>query len=175
MTDTEMLTAIADRLTIIDLIHNSCRGIDRMDKELAYSVWHEDAIADFSALGGYLGDGRGYVDQATEMHGHMEAHMHLAGNILIELEGNRAASETCIFVSLQQRDGERLVRYSSWCRYLDQWSKREGRWGIDKRTGISDFDEVREVTGTGLEATGLRSRADLSYANFATLASSRLG
>lgn len=168
MSELEVSEAIVEKVAITELIHRSCRGIDRMDKELAKSVWHADSVADFSALGGYCGDGYGYVEHATAMHSHMEAHMHLATNILIDLDGDRAASETCIFVTLQHRNEDKLLQYSTWCRYLDQWSKRGGRWGIDKRLGVADFDEVREVTRANPESTGRRDRSDPSYLNFAS-------
>ena len=32
-----------------------------------------------------------------------------------------------------------------WGRYIDQWSRRNGHWGLDKRNSIRDFDEIREV------------------------------
>ena len=48
-------------------------------------------------------------------------------------------------------------------RYLDRWSRREGRWAIDRRVYLHDFGGVREITGSTLPETGRRDRADPSY------------
>ena len=50
-----------------------------------------------------------------------------------------------------------------WNRYIDQWSKRNGRWGIDHRYTIIDFDEVREIAPIASHDRGRRDREDPSY------------
>jgi hypothetical protein len=64
-------------------------------------------------------------------------------------------------------DGDQLTQITSWCRYLDQWSRRAGRWAIDKRMIILDLDEVRPVVPLSSSTRGRRDRSDPSYANFA--------
>jgi len=51
-----------------------------------------------------------------------------------------------------------------WSRYIDRWSRRAGRWGLDKRIAIRDFDEIREVVPLGDHDAGRRDRSDPSYA-----------
>jgi len=53
---------------------------------------------------------------------------------------------------------------SVWGRYVDQWSCRNGRWGLDKRLSIRDFDEIREVKAMYDHDVGRRDRSDPSYA-----------
>jgi hypothetical protein len=170
------LQSVVDRLEITDLVYRYCRSMDRMDVDLGYSIWHEDSVADYSAAGGYKGSGRGFIDWVTANHRHMKSHAHLVSNILIELDGDRAASETYVFVTLQRLEGQTVQQIACWCRYLDQWSRRGGRWGIDKRVSVMDMDEVREVkplfTGAGI---GRRDGTDPSYEFFRTIKSGILG
>jgi hypothetical protein len=53
---------------------------------------------------------------------------------------------------------------SIWGRYIDRWSRRDGVWGLDHRTVIRDFDEIREVTPMADHQRGRRDRDDPSYA-----------
>ena len=60
-------------------------------------------------------------------------------------------------------DGLRLSRGPGG-RYLDSWEKRDGRWGLVRRSVVFDHQEVREVTampGHGLPAA--RDESDPSY------------
>ena len=41
------LQEVADRQAITDQIYRYCRAMDRIDHELGYSIWHEDAVADY--------------------------------------------------------------------------------------------------------------------------------
>ena len=50
-----------------------------------------------------------------------------------------------------------------WGRYIDSWSKRDGRWGIDHRIAIRDFDDMRTVTPMSDDARSRRDREDPSY------------
>lgn len=153
--------AIQDRLAITDLLYRYCRAMDRIDSGLGYSVWHEDGVADYGPL--FKGPGRGFVDWVCERHRPMVAHAHQLSNVLIETERDRAASESYVCITLRYRMDGRLMELAVRGRYLDRWSRREGRWGIDKRWFVQDFDELREVAGINLEGWGRRDRLDPSY------------
>ena len=60
--------------------------------------------------------------------------------------------------------GDRLMQIMSWSRYVDTWSKRDGRWAIDHRVAIMDLDEIRDVTPLGKNSRGSRDTSDPSYA-----------
>lgn len=155
--------ALADRQAITDLIYRYCRSVDRLDIPLGHSIWHEDAHADYGA-DYYQGPGKGVIDLICENHLGCLHHSHQISNILIDLNGDRAGSESYCTASLRMiRDGK-LVQITVWARYVDQWSRRDGRWGLDKRTTIRDFDEIREVTELQRYAAGTRDRTDPSYA-----------
>jgi SnoaL-like domain len=162
MTDLARLEAAADKQEIADLIYRYCRSMDRMDHEQGYAIWHEDAIVDYGP-DGFQGTGREFIDWVCETHKQLDAHSHQVTNIVIELDGDKAASEAyCIATLRAHRDGKH-TQLMVWNRYIDQWSKRNGRWGIDKRVTVIDFDEQREVTPIGQRSLGSRDHGDPSY------------
>jgi len=157
------MRSLADRQAITDAIYRYCRSMDRIDVELGYSIWHEDAIADYGE-DIYVGSGRGFIDHVCEQHRRAVAHSHQVTNIIIELDGERAGSESYVTSTLRVLRGEQLKQITVWGRYIDQWSRRNGRWGIDKRIAIRDFDEVRDVTALSRLDRARRDLTDPSYA-----------
>ena len=152
---------IADRMAITEAIYRYCRAMDRIDAELGHSVWHEDGEADYGAI--YRGSGRGFVDWACVAHRTMLATSHRVTNVLVTLDADRAASESYVVATLRRMDGSRLVQTSAWGRYVDRWSRREGRWAIDRRNYVHDFDEVREIMETALPGSGRPDRDDPTF------------
>jgi hypothetical protein len=159
--DAETLQAVADRQAITELLYRYCRAMDRIDAELGYTIWHEGATADYD--GYYKGTGRGFIDKACETHRRVLAHSHQVTNIIIELDGDRAASESYVTANLRMKRGEQVKQLTVWGRYLDQWSRRDGRWGIDRRVQVHDLDEMREVTPSSEQQRTRRDHADPSY------------
>jgi hypothetical protein len=162
VTDESRVNALLDRQAITDLIFRYCRSVDRLDISLGHSVWHDDATADYGA-DVYQGEGRGAIDHICAQHRRMLHHSHQVSNILIDLDGDRAGSETYVTASLRGYRNEQLIQMTIWARYVDRWSRRDGRWGLDHRLVIRDFDEVREVTPLHQHDVGRRDRSDPSY------------
>ena len=156
------LQDVADRLAITDLIYRYCRSVDRLDIPLGHSIWHEDGQADYGKAV-YQGNGRGVIDHICAQHRHTLCHSHQVSNIIIDLDGDRAGSESYVTATLRVRRGEQLAQITVWGRYIDQWSRRGGRWGLDKRISVRDFDECRDVTALYEHDTGRRDRSDPSY------------
>jgi hypothetical protein len=124
--------SIADRQAITDQIYRYCRAMDRIDHELGYSIWHEDGTADYG-VEVFQGTGRGFIDFVCGQHRGTLNHSHQVTNIVIELDGDRAGSEAYMTLSMRvERDG-RLMQIGVLSRYIDRWSKRDGRWAIDHR------------------------------------------
>ena len=167
--DAALLRALADRQAITDQIYRYCRAMDRMDHELGYSIWHEDGTADYGEAN-FVGTGRGFIDHVNRQHAHLVSHSHQVTNILIELDGDTAGSESYCIATLQmardgQTEGDRSRRRMQVCtRYVDRWSKREGRWALDHRQALMDLAEIAEITAMPLHASGSRDRTDPSYA-----------
>ena len=151
-----------DRQAIVDQLHNYARAMDRIDHALGYAVWHEDGTADYGPM--FSGTGRAFVDWACETHGGMIAHAHRISNILIRVEGEQARSEAYVHATLRFEQGGGLRQASVFGRYLDRWSKRDGRWAIGARVYVQDFDDIRDVGTQIITPWGRRDRSDPSYA-----------
>lgn len=158
----DTLRALADRQEITQLIYRYCRSVDRLDVPLGHSIWHDNGVADYGPEV-YQGPGKGAIDLICAQHRHTLHHSHQVTNILIDLDGDRAGSEAYVTASLRMLAGEQLRHIMVWSRYIDTWSRREGRWGLDKRIAIRDFDEIRDVTEMARHDTGKRDRTDPSY------------
>ncbi len=157
-----MLQALVDRQAITDLIYRYCRSVDRLDVPLGHSIWHADGIADYGDI--YQGNGRGVIDTICAQHRNLLHHSHQVSNILIELDGDTAASESYVNATLRMGSEAKLLQISVWGRYADRWSRRDGVWGLDKRVTVLDFDELREVQPMVEHDTGRRDASDPSYA-----------
>ncbi|MEO9129826.1 MAG: nuclear transport factor 2 family protein [Sphingomonas sp.] len=156
------IQALADRHAITGLIYLYCRAVDRLDHKLGYSIWHDDGTADDGKTV-YQGTGHDFIDFVIDQHGKMLGHSHQVTNIILELDGDRAASESYYIAAQRVLRGEHLHEITVRGRYLDRWSKRDGRWGIDHRITIRDFDDIRPVLPLSVTA-GSRDRSDPSYA-----------
>lgn len=166
MSQSASLQLLADKQAISEVIYRYCRSVDRLDIPLGHTVWHEDGIADYGDV--YCGDGRGVIDLICAQHQHTLYHSHQVSNILIELDGDRAGSESYVIANLRMQHGDALKQMTVWSRYIDTWSRRAGVWAIDKRIAVRDFDEIRDVVPLGKVATeGHRDHRDASYTTLA--------
>ncbi len=162
MSESAVLTELADRQAIRDLIYTYCRAVDRLDIPLGHSIWHDDGYADYGA-DYYQGPGRGVIDTICKHHQALISHSHQVTNILIELDGDRAGSEAYVTGTMRLNRQEQLLHVGVWARYLDRWERRQGRWGLVRREVVFDHDEMREVTSTGRKADFKRDNTDPSY------------
>ena len=91
MADLETLLAKSE---IENVLKRYCRSMDRIDAELGYTVWHEGGLADYGPI--YEGTGRGFVDWVCDYHRTLDSTSHQIANILIDVRGKRATSETYV-------------------------------------------------------------------------------
>lgn len=158
----DLLTQVADRQAITDQIYRYCRAMDRIDHQLGYSVWHEDGTADYGDT--FQGTGRGFIDHVCAQHSQMQQHSHQMSNIIVELDGDKAGSESYVTATLRMVRGDKTMQISVISRYVDTWSKRDGRWALDHRIAVMEMDEMREITPMKVHDTARRDRSDPSYA-----------
>lgn len=170
MSNENLSQQVADRQAITDQLYRYCRAMDRIDHELGYSIWHEDGTADYGERV-FQGSGRGFIDHVCKQHSHLINHSHQVTNIVIELNGEQAASEAYVTANLRMQRGDKLMQITVLSRYLDRWSKRDGRWGIDHRQTLMDMDEMREVNPMGGDDRWRRDTSDPSYSVFAAIRS----
>lgn len=168
MAESDVAQEAADRLEIMQVLYRYCRSMDRIDNELGYSIWNEGAIADYGP-NIFRGTGREYIDQCLEQHRRCRNHTHQITNTILEINGDRAVSEAYFYSVLRAEMKGSPVQFSTWGRYIDEWSRANGRWGIDKRTTVRDFDEVSDYQEGSHDDIGRRDRTDPSYAVFASI------
>ncbi len=157
MSETENILLAKEK--IADVLKRYCRAMDRIDVDLGYTVWHEDGLADYGSF--YVGTGRGFIDWVCKYHSTLEAQSHQLANMLINIDGDCAVSETYVTVTLIGRKNEKQYVITGCGRYLDEWSCRAGLWAIDRRKFIYDFEYVRDAQMT--LGWGRRDSADPSY------------
>ncbi len=171
-----MQTSEIDRLVAESDITQSllryCRSMDRIDPQLGYTVWHRDGLADYQM---FKGTGREFVDWVCEIHRGLITHTHQISPPMISVDQGRAVSETYVTASLVRASGTQQVVSTYRGRYLDNWSRREGRWAIDRRVFVCDFGFTQGIDMGPVLAqlgTGARDHSDLSYAMFDGLGAS---
>ncbi len=132
-------------------LQNYCRAVDRLDRDLLASVWHVDATVEYE--GGFNGTAADLVDYFMEAHLGFQVHSHQITNVTIKVGGDRAVSEayvTAVIRSFPDEAGH-CVDMSYRGRYLDHWSKRDGRWAIDHRYLVTDvlseYDVAQDFGG----------------------------
>ena len=163
MTESAVIRALADKQAIRELILTYCRAVDRLDVPLGHSIWLDDGYADYGA-DYYQGPGRGVIDTICQHHLGLSSHSHQVSNILIELQGDSAGSESYVTGTMRlERDGQPM-QMGVWGRYLDRWERREGRWGLLHRVVVFDHEEIREVQPLGRVSRATRDASDPSYA-----------
>lgn len=160
--ETTLLRQLTDRHEITDLIYRYCRAVDRIDPELGKSIFHSDATANYGTF--FKGSGHGVIDAVCESHRFCIVHSHQVTNVSIALDGDRAGSEAYHIAVIRMAVEGALKQVTVWGRYIDTWSRRDGRWAIDHRLVAYDLDEVRDVTPMTAEAAPARDRNCPSYA-----------
>lgn len=130
------LEQLAAKQAITEVLHRYCHALDRMDRAVAATVWHPGGTASYAGI--FEGTGEGFLDWVFEVHAGFEATSHQVTDILIELDGDRATSETYVTASLRSADADIVDRG----RYSDVWSRRDGIWAIDERRFTSDIQQI---------------------------------
>jgi hypothetical protein len=110
MTHAELESAVRelqDRQAIHDCLMTYSRGIDRLDRELLLSVYHEDAVDDH---GVFVGTREQFVDWVIPMHAAAQlSHQHCILNYTIELDGDVAHTEAYYLFVAMNRQGRPLT------------------------------------------------------------------
>lgn len=164
----DLATLLAHR-AIEDCLLRYCWGIDRGDLQLVLSAFHEDAKDNH---GGQEEIAAERFTRTVVEGGPMKT-SHNLSNVLIQIEGESAASQSYFTARHQfEHEGETWDWVISG-RYLDRHECREGRWGIVHRTVVYDFERFGTLgarpVGHPAEPffqhviRGEKSRGDYSY------------
>ena len=162
-----MIWILWDRQAIRDCLINYCRGVDRLDRELLISCYHEDAIDDH---GVFVGSREEFADWALGVHASMQdSTQHIITNHSCDLDGDVAHAETYWMFASMNKIGSPLTLSGG--RYIDRFERRDGRWAIALRKCVADWrgqpgegwlpPEAADAVNSG--AKPARNRSDPSY------------
>ena len=133
------IEALAAELEIRRVLARYCRAVDRGDVELLKSVYHPDATDDH---GTFQGSGWDFAEALVPaMDESSLSSQHHLTNVLIELDGDRAAVESYVLAlhPVRDRASAREVHALAGGRYLDRFEKRNGEWKIADRRVVIDW------------------------------------
>jgi hypothetical protein len=136
----ELLETLLAKQAITEVLHRYCYAVDRIDHQLGSEVWHPDGLAHYENI--FDGSGQSFVDWVMEVHRSADATSHQLSNILIEVAGDGATSESYVTACIRHGPHDVVVRG----RYVDTWSRRDGEWRIDERRFHQDITQVFQVT-----------------------------
>lgn len=167
--DADMLAFLRqeqDRRAILDCLHRYTRGIDRNDRDLMISAYHEDALDQHGVAEGLPGP---FCDWAIGWHRDAQTrHQHIITNHSFDFDGDTVHVESYYIFWGDNRQGPPSLCFG---RYIDRFEKRKGRWGIAHRVCVNEL--VGEITKPDLptqwaDALGVtgpiaRDGSDVSY------------
>ena len=137
----QAINSLIAKQAITEALYRYCRGEDRIDGKLSASAWHPDGTATYGYEGelfdGTVGD---YIQYSHRALARFTGTSHQISNVLIEVEGNLAASEAYVTARMWNiANGDQILHRVAIGRYLDRWSFRGGVWAIDHRDFVFDF------------------------------------
>lgn len=160
------LESLLDRQEIVECLTRFSRGMDRLDRELFLSAFHEDATI---AAGPFVGSPVECFEWAAPMHeaGQISTQHNLL-NLTADIDGDTAHTETYYLFVGRNRDETNWIAGG---RYVDRLEKRAGQWRIALRTNAIEwsgmlpsneipFRDVPDIDGNG---SATRGRDDISY------------
>ncbi|KEQ51800.1 nuclear transport factor 2 family protein [Sphingobium chlorophenolicum] len=143
---------LAAKQAITEVLHRYCRAMDRMDRELAQQCYHPDGIDEHS--GQYSGSGYGWAEWVERLHAPMTATQHVLTNILIEVSGDGAWSESYWTLLLRIPHRDQQIDMSAGGRYLDHFTCVDGEWAIQRRRTIIDWHRADKLVDTAETVDG---------------------
>ncbi|MDH4560775.1 nuclear transport factor 2 family protein [Pseudomonas taiwanensis] len=136
---TKDMQVLLDKQAIYEVLIRYCRGADRCDEELIRSVYHDDAYDDHGYWRGTGSDFARFLP--ARLTSANVATTHSITNVLIEVDGDTARSESQVMATLVRIGSPRMADVMG-ARYLDRLSRRNGEWKIDERTVVLDWHKV---------------------------------
>ena len=143
----------ADRLALRELFDAYAHCADRRDAEAQKALFTDDTVFAVYMDGEdteptYVLEGREALTPVFDDLNRYEVTTHFNGQSTVTLDGDRATGESyTIAHHVYTEDGERKLMVAS-LRYLDNFTKIDGRWYFAERKLILDWSETRSVTAS---------------------------
>jgi hypothetical protein len=161
---------LADREAIRDTLIRYPRAVDRLDLQIAKDgVFWPDATDDHAGIA--EGPISAFYESVYDLLSKMQDTQHFLCNMLIELDGERARTETYVFAYHAMQFDSRPSLLIAGGRLLDVLEKREDEWRVLKRTLLVDwmkrlFEDAAGGDMAGHRIDGCRGPKDRSYRHF---------
>lgn len=136
------IQALLDKQALYELAIRYARGIDRRDRELLLSVYHEDAIDRHGTM--FEGSPLEFANWQPEVMAPFEVTAHYMMNTAYRIDGNKAEGELH-FVAYHRLKGGDAKEVLIGGRYLDRYERRNNEWKIADRTLVWDFAHSNPV------------------------------
>jgi hypothetical protein len=136
---TDRLDTLLAKQEITEVLYRYCHAVDRIDSDLGAMIWHGDGLARYDGI--FEGTGSEFIDFVFDQHRNCDATSHQLTNVLIEVDGEKATSQSYVTACIRAGGVDVTVRG----RYLDSWSRRENSWRIDERRFTSDLMQIVPV------------------------------
>jgi ketosteroid isomerase-like protein len=141
-TISEQLNELIDEREIRNVLTRYCRGIDRIDMDLVRSCYHPDAVDEHGEIGGSVEKFTEHIGKSLWRH---DTTTHFIGNILVDLRGDHAFSETyCVATHRTKQPDGKVHEHVVGVRYCDRFEKRDGEWKIAHRKALMDWAKVHD-------------------------------
>ena len=150
---------LQDRADISDCLIRYCRGVDRLDWELAESAYFPDAIDNRGAItacpADYLALSRKKIEPCLWT-------SHNSSNIAIDMDGDIAQTEGYVMTFVGSPDGNDVTIGGA--RYISKFERRDGEWRLIRQETAMDyrFTTPVEILPPGA-LRGRRDKTDRSY------------
>ena len=162
------LRELLDERAIRAVVLRYCRGVDRMDRELVRSCYHDDAT---DSHGSFVGTVDEFLEWCWRLLGRYTTTMHFVGNLLVDLhptDADVARAETYGIAFHRTDGGGPKGNLVIGFRYIDRFERRDGEWRIAQRVATSEWVRVDALehqwpTPEGM-LVGRRDRDDPVYA-----------
>lgn len=150
---------LRDRAEIRDCLLRYCRGIDRLDWDLAETAYHPDAIDN---RGPITANPREYLAWSKQHLEPVSWASHNISNMTYDIDGDTAHTETYVMTFVGSPDeGEVTV---GGARYISRFERRDGKWRLIRQETAMDYRFTAATDPLPPAALrGKRDRTDRSY------------
>ena len=127
------LQTLSDRVEIQDLLNAYCFAIDARDFEAVKTKFTSDAILDYSASDGPVGDVATVLAWVKEVLQPYGLHQHMISSPIVTINGDEASSRCILFNPMVKNleNGPQTMFFGLW--YEDDLVRTEKGWLIKNR------------------------------------------
>jgi len=128
---------LADREAIRECLYRYARGVDRLDAEMVRSAYWPDCVDEHM---NFTGNAEEFIAWAFPIMGSMDQTLHMIGNVLMTISGDRADAESYFYGihRITSPDGTKSDVIGAG-RYLDTFERRGEEWRVLTRRVVTDW------------------------------------